>query len=138
MDTNLREKIEMKDIEEDGRQGYENAATQEDDAVKDSLVIPSMPNSYGSTLGSTLSIDPGQSTANLLKIDLEQSIDRHTGEERETWDNRAEFLLSLIGYAVGLGNVWRFPYLTQKNGGGEMFLLFFKIIFVPIVVNGLS
>jgi len=39
-------------------------------------------------------------------------------EEREGFGNKIEFLLAMIGYAVGLGNVWRFPYLAQKWGGG--------------------
>ena len=51
-------------------------------------------------------------------------------EERVQWGNKAEFLLACIGYAVGLGNVWRFPYLAQKNGGGRYYFLF--NMFVPL------
>jgi Sodium:neurotransmitter symporter family len=38
--------------------------------------------------------------------------------ERGQWGNRAEFFLSCVGLSVGIGNVWRFPYLAYQNGGG--------------------
>lgn len=39
-------------------------------------------------------------------------------ENRAEWSGKMQFFLSIIGYSVGLGNIWRFPYLCQQNGGG--------------------
>ncbi|GFO30481.1 sodium- and chloride-dependent glycine transporter 1-like [Plakobranchus ocellatus] len=46
-------------------------------------------------------------------------------DEREHWSRGLDFILSLIGYAVGVSNLWRFPYLVLRNGGGAFLIPFF-------------
>uniref|UniRef100_A0A6Q2Z8C5 Transporter n=1 Tax=Esox lucius TaxID=8010 RepID=A0A6Q2Z8C5_ESOLU len=50
-------------------------------------------------------------------------------QDRGKWGSKIEFLLAAAGHIVGLGNVWRFPYLCYKNGGGVFFVPYIVFLF---------
>lgn len=58
--------------------------------------------------------------------------------EHETWTSRRAFLLATIGAAVGLGNLWRFPFIAGQNGGAGFVLLYLGFVFLlglPIMIG---
>ena len=59
------------------------------------------------------------------------------GGAQANWSSRFAFLMASVGFAVGLGNIWRFPYVTGENGGaafGIIYLACAVIIGVPILI----
>ncbi|NWT46241.1 S6A15 protein, partial [Chroicocephalus maculipennis] len=66
-------------------------------------------------------------------VDVEEGSD--VEDERPAWNSKLQYILAQVGFSVGLGNVWRFPYLCQKNGGGAYlvpYLILLLIIGIPL------
>merc|ERR1712179_356947 len=58
-------------------------------------------------------------------------------QRRVTWDSPVQFFFTVLGFCVGLGNIWRFPYLCQQNGGGAFiipFLIMLIVVGMPLLL----
>ncbi len=58
-------------------------------------------------------------------------------QERENWKNRQTFIMAAVGSAIGLGNLWRFPFITAQNGGGAFLVPYFIAILtagIPVMI----
>ncbi|XP_034052136.1 sodium- and chloride-dependent GABA transporter 2-like isoform X1 [Gymnodraco acuticeps] len=72
---------------------------------------------------------------NLMKDENNQNPATSNREKRGQWANKREYILSVSGHIIGLGNVWRFPYLCFKNGGGAFlipYVVFLSTCGIPI------
>lgn len=64
-----------------------------------------------------------------------------TPEKRARWPTRWAFIIASVGSAVGLGNVWRFPFLSYRHGGGAFlipYILFLFVMALPMVQTELA
>ncbi|XP_048468321.1 sodium- and chloride-dependent GABA transporter 1 [Rhincodon typus] len=72
---------------------------------------------------------------------VENANKNENAQTRVTWTRKIEFTLAGIGYSVGLGNVWRFPFLCYRSGGGAFlipFFIMFALLGIPLLYLEIS
>jgi NSS family neurotransmitter:Na+ symporter len=58
-------------------------------------------------------------------------------QNREKWGSKARFVLAVAGSAIGLGNIWKFPYIAGENGGASFvlgYLICIAVIGLPVLI----
>lgn len=80
-------------------------------------------------------MEPARQQENLMTRDNNTNNDHVMSEKRGQWANKLEFILAIVGEIIGLGNVWRFPYLCFRNGGGKRLCRCVVTVLIKIRLN---
>ncbi|XP_046454679.1 sodium-dependent nutrient amino acid transporter 1-like isoform X4 [Daphnia pulex] len=71
---------------------------------------------------------PPAITAGSPDVFSSAEVSNDEGQQRDTWGNPVEFLMSCISLSVGLGNIWRFPFTAYENGGGAFLIPYLVVL----------
>uniref|UniRef100_A0A803TQ89 Transporter n=1 Tax=Anolis carolinensis TaxID=28377 RepID=A0A803TQ89_ANOCA len=63
-------------------------------------------------------------------VESNQDLLSEESTARPAWGSKVQYILAQVGFSVGLGNVWRFPYLCHQNGGGAFLLLYLLLLLI--------
>ncbi|XP_055795513.1 sodium-dependent neutral amino acid transporter B(0)AT2-like [Salvelinus fontinalis] len=119
------------DVLESVKDLLSNEDTCDDSFKKSSLIVGS---GRGDGEGKELNLNGD--------MDVEDGgSDAEDDAARPAWNSKLQYILAQVGFSVGLGNVWRFPYMCQKNGGGAYlvpYLILLIVIGIPLFFLELS
>uniref|UniRef100_A0A1Q3FE10 Transporter n=1 Tax=Culex tarsalis TaxID=7177 RepID=A0A1Q3FE10_CULTA len=85
-------------------------------------------NSRGADSVTTQAVTNNSSTTTLDLRGTESDEESGGGPNRDQWGKGIEFLMSCIAMSVGLGNVWRFPFIALENGGGAFVIPYIIVL----------
>uniref|UniRef100_A0A8D9BQ06 Transporter n=1 Tax=Cacopsylla melanoneura TaxID=428564 RepID=A0A8D9BQ06_9HEMI len=90
--------------------------------------------------GATTSISDELSTTSSYSS-LSETGSQFKPRKRDHWTSKVQFILACVGYSIGIGNLWRFPYLCYQSGGGVFLVPYFIILLlcgIPILYMELA